>query len=498
MSPTGIGLIAMVVLLSGLLAYYGDVLGRKLGKKRLTLGRLRPRHTAAMMTALFGMLGSGAAIAILVLLSQPVRVMLVEGDKLKAENGTLKAELLRRQSDLEAKKREVEDEKSKVTKEKTNVLIERRNVAGLKELTSQLKVQAQKSRNDLSLVRKQLALLRPQFDKLKAEFNRIDTQKGTAVKYYKEVSQKNLELDQQLQESGRKLKSNQRQIEELNDTIKELQEKLFNQSTEANRQLLSLKEQVDDAKNSLEQAKTDLESANSEYARLKAGIEQLLTVATAVSRTQPLLYSRGDELARISARSKLNATEARTYILAVLENASMEASQRGAKASAPGGEAAILPALRDDKGNAISLQSQLETLTQKLAGKNEEQVIIAYAFFNAFKDEPVPLSIQIRPNPVIYHQGQMILETKIDGQLPESQILNAISMFAQEQLAPKAVRDGMIPAVGKKEPLGEIAPDALLTLVSEIKGVNRTIRVQFVAVQDTKAADRLKLRFILK
>lgn len=498
MSPTGIGLIAFVVLLSGLLAYYGDVFGRKLGKKRLTVGRLRPRHTAAMMTALFGMLGSGAAIGILVFLAQPVRVMLLEGDKLKSEISGLKSDLQKRQDELDKTKREVSVEKGLFSEEHVRLLTEQNNVSELKNLTQKLKEQADRSRNDLSKVRQQLSTLRPQFEKLKSDFGQLQTQKTTAIKYYDEVSKKNLELDQQLLESDRKLQKNKRDIEELNGTIIQLQKELLSQSTEANKQLMDLKKQVDEAKDKVDAANKELTAANNEYAQLKAGIEQLLSAATAVSRTQPLIISRGDELARVTARSKLNGAEARAYLLAALQNASSEALSRGAQPSSPGGEAAVLPPLRDDKGNNIGLEAQLESLIQRLSGKNEDQVILAYAFFNAFKGEPVPLSVQIRPNPVVYHAGQVIAETKVDGQMSEDQILNAISQFAQDNLAPKAVKDGLIPAVGKKEPLGEIASDVLLSLVKDIKAVNRVIRVQFIAVQDTRAADRLKLRFLLK
>jgi multidrug efflux pump subunit AcrA (membrane-fusion protein) len=54
----------IIVLVSGLIAYVGDLVGRKMGRKRLTLLGLRPRHTAIVISV-----GAGMLIAILTLLT---------------------------------------------------------------------------------------------------------------------------------------------------------------------------------------------------------------------------------------------------------------------------------------------------------------------------------------------------------------------------------------------------------------------------------------------
>ena len=53
-----------LVLGSGLFAYLGDVLGTKIGKKRISILGLRPRHTSSIITAI-----TGVAITIVVLVS---------------------------------------------------------------------------------------------------------------------------------------------------------------------------------------------------------------------------------------------------------------------------------------------------------------------------------------------------------------------------------------------------------------------------------------------
>ena len=46
----------LIVVVSGLVAYIGDLIGRKMGRKRLTLFGLRPRHTAIVISVAAGML----------------------------------------------------------------------------------------------------------------------------------------------------------------------------------------------------------------------------------------------------------------------------------------------------------------------------------------------------------------------------------------------------------------------------------------------------------
>ena len=57
----------VLVLVSGFIAYFGDLLGRRMGKKRLTLFGLRPRHTAIGVTTITGMII--AALALITLIS---------------------------------------------------------------------------------------------------------------------------------------------------------------------------------------------------------------------------------------------------------------------------------------------------------------------------------------------------------------------------------------------------------------------------------------------
>jgi len=70
--------LAFLVILSGVIAYIGDILGKKIGKKRLTLFNLRPRQTAAVVTIATGILITITTVILMALLFDNVWIALFE------------------------------------------------------------------------------------------------------------------------------------------------------------------------------------------------------------------------------------------------------------------------------------------------------------------------------------------------------------------------------------------------------------------------------------
>ena len=66
-------LIAFLILLGGLIAPFGDLLGTKIGKARFSILKLRPKKTATIVTILTGGFISSISIGLLLLVSQEFR-----------------------------------------------------------------------------------------------------------------------------------------------------------------------------------------------------------------------------------------------------------------------------------------------------------------------------------------------------------------------------------------------------------------------------------------
>ena len=62
----------------------------------------------------------------------------------------------------------------------------------------------------------------------------------------------------------------------------------------------------------------------------------------------------------------------------------------------------------------------------------------------------------------------------------------------------KAIQDGMLPRIGRENPLGEIRRDQLVAMVQGIKQTGRNTRLTFYTRRDIRAAEPLDLEFRLR
>ena len=66
-------LITFLILLGGLIAPFGDLLGTKIGKARFSILKLRPKKTATIITIITGSFISAISIGLLILVSEEFR-----------------------------------------------------------------------------------------------------------------------------------------------------------------------------------------------------------------------------------------------------------------------------------------------------------------------------------------------------------------------------------------------------------------------------------------
>ena len=89
----GVVLIAVMVITGGIIAFIGDKLGTKIGKKRLSIFGLRPRHTSIIVTIITGSLITGLSIGTLAIVSKDVRTALFGMEELNATMAATRSSL---------------------------------------------------------------------------------------------------------------------------------------------------------------------------------------------------------------------------------------------------------------------------------------------------------------------------------------------------------------------------------------------------------------------
>ncbi len=104
----GLTLVFVLIIVGGAVAYIGDRIGMKVGRQRLTLFGLRPRHTSIIITILTGIMISGATIGILTIVSEDVRTALFRMKQLKDALADSQMQIRIKDVELERKQHEAQ------------------------------------------------------------------------------------------------------------------------------------------------------------------------------------------------------------------------------------------------------------------------------------------------------------------------------------------------------------------------------------------------------
>ena len=135
----GVILIVVMIITGGAIAFIGDKLGTKIGKKRLSIFGLRPRHTSMIITVVTGILITGLSIGTLAVVSEDVRTALFGMEELNAAIESTKKDLDTATKDLLAMQAEydrAEDELDTAREEIEGLKVEQK---GLEEESQRLK-----------------------------------------------------------------------------------------------------------------------------------------------------------------------------------------------------------------------------------------------------------------------------------------------------------------------------------------------------------------------
>lgn len=103
----GLGLVLMLVVLGGLIAFIGDRIGMKIGKKRLSIFGLRPKYTSILITIITGIVVAGTSVLVMSIVSQDVRTALFRMHEIQATLASTQEQLTTAFAELTAKEEEL-------------------------------------------------------------------------------------------------------------------------------------------------------------------------------------------------------------------------------------------------------------------------------------------------------------------------------------------------------------------------------------------------------
>ena len=193
---TGITLILVLALMGGLIAYLGDKLGSKIGKKRLRLFGLRPHDTSVVMTSVSGMLVAALTITVLTIASKEVRTALFGMKQMRAEIASLTATRDKANEELSAQSAKIEELDQKISE------------------ATQAAEQA----------RQQKAAAEAQMKDAQAQMQQAQADLGQLQARYAEASTRLQEAQEQVRQAEAARDQLQQDVKSLEDTAKKLRE----------------------------------------------------------------------------------------------------------------------------------------------------------------------------------------------------------------------------------------------------------------------------------
>lgn len=512
MNIFSIGFLVLISLVGGVIALLADNLGRTIGKKRITFRRLRPRRTAQVFTFSAGAVIPLLTVAVVAFASEGVRRWFVEGPALVSERDRLSEDLKKIRTtltDLENQRQEKLSEISRLTEQRQELekkltesqaklaaaesRVKELN-AKLAPLTARLASAEKKYKSlleanelltrqnattkaQLEKNQKELSQLTDQYGDLQAAFLTLNSQKAEAERYQIQLDRENAAL---LEQIGKNQKLITTLSADLNQTAAELQSKTA---------------ELNEMERQRERAALDLDRMKGQVKDMREQFDALMSI-WGNSRQLPPTFLMGQELARVSVPANLSPADAENALSRLLRGARANAEERGAKPKGSIPVAGIMDRTVD--GRPLTSDAQQKQIVDRITGLSEDFLLIATSSLNAFKGEPVAVDVRTMRNPIVFTQGEMVAETRIDGDRTENVIVEQITEFVRTQVRERARTEGMVPILGQDGGYGVLDQDVLLDLMRTARANNRRVRLQAIAPKDIRAGDPLELEYRIR
>jgi len=430
--------LSLLIAVCGFIAYTGDLLGRRLGKRRLTVFGLRPRHTAVLCTVVTGMVIATTTLGVLLGVSAGVRRAVTQGEALVRQNEDFRVQ----QAGLLGERARLQQEITPLRQQNSELTRSNRTM---------------KTAND-DLLQSQSALKKRNLN-LESASTRAQRSLGDALTEQASV---------------------QRQLARVHSQLEQVTVALGKSSHD-----LAAKRQA----NLAIAAKLAELTARERDLRAKADMLALADVKV----------REGEELARITVPAYASPQEALAQIQALLTRVRQTAREMGAKRKAGHLEAYLRNSrLTHMLGSSVESPNLSERdivpfFVQLVSHSALDVVLRAQAVQNTAETEPIPFDISPYWNVLAFRKGEEIASATLDPSLTRGQILEQLAVLLRTKVRKASMDRQVIP--GPRNELGEVRYDPLLEVAEKVKQLSVPAKVGVVAAREVRSADPLEIDF---
>jgi len=423
-------LVAVLVVLSGTVAYLGDIVGRQVAKRRVSVGAIRPRRVGSYVAVITGMLIALATFGLLTVFSQDVRTWIMEYDRIKSDlaelttqyettsqaNEALKASAARIEGQLDEKQKEL----TKLTGELGNA----------KQDLSEATLELSENRQELSSITGQLT---ENENDLRLKQAELDKAGATQVKLKEDISG---------------LRSENEELKSSRDALRNEIEVLAEESRMLETETATLEAKRDELQNKI----TELERQLGELKR------------------QNILIGANQPLAYIAIDPAWTGAQIREAILATQTVLHQKLAAKGYWL----------------KG--ISTED-MEFILSELAQAKMGKVIILASKENVLPDEPIKPMFIIADNKLCFRKDEIIAEFVVP-QGASSDKVEALFVNAVHMIRKKAIERNLLPNIDTGS-YGSINYDEIKRLIRKLARSETGYTVYFISSEDVSTVGNL-------
>ncbi len=509
--------LALWVVLGGFISYYGDLQGRRWGKKRVSWFGLRPKHTAILITSLTGGVIALFSVLSLMIIAPKVRDVVLQGAQAIQENRDLiaaqkKQQIEQKALDLAQKhKQEHDTEVARLAQIDNNArkAAGQRELAGLNSRLRAAQAQLLPLQARVNTLLSKAAVLESKSKTLRKDNQTLTTATANSAIINEQLGKQNVEFSHQNSDLVKQVKVHEAEVKQLENKYTFLlnqqkslissNDSFYNESKRLQQEREDLKQRIAELKHDRDEALDLIQQRDQLYSQIDK-LSQLIASKYSSLRQGRVVLRAGVELGRVSLVAHLRYDAVKKQLADALTTASDNARRFGAAPDDSGKAALLVPHLSPTlTGNEVHDENQqLDEFANDWSGKDQTYVIVASTVSNCLAGEPAYIELHQYKVFRVFAKGTAVASKTIDGHSSIDDITNNLMSFLQKDVKTAALKAGTIPIVepesGAAE-VGVLGTGELFKLMDQVRKIHGPVLLTARAKQDLSSADRLNLTF---
>jgi len=493
-------IVAFIVLpiAGGVIAWLGDVIGYRLGKRRSSLFGLRPRLTARAIGVAVGIILPLGGLGMAAAGSQYARLALFhlddlnkEQQRLRMNNQNLSRQVAQAKQDLTEAEKHTQEASARADELAADVKHKREQLS-----RAQSELGAVQGRLDQA--NEKLAQLRVDTDRLREERESLIAQNTRLNEDFRTLKANHRDLTSQYQQLNADYDDVSAELTAAHQHVAQAQERIDNlEATEAalNSHIHTLENRLPVLQQEVSQLQQQIEQARAELSQVQ---EELFVWR--VTALGPVVYETGDEIIRAVVETQQTHNQIESSLYELLFLASKASASQGAMIGETGRAVVVhAPVPPEDIDREVSEERIISALAQDIRQRKEHSVVVSIrAIGRVFKAQPkpVPVGLLIIDNRCAFEEGETIVTVEIDGGSPRAEVFQNLWLLLG-QIRQVAREHGVLPAPGTGQ-YGEVQAEQLLTALDKLLTAGRPTVVCATAVQPVYIANQQPFSVALK